>query len=175
MARRLADGGPVPLQWAGLRFFNVYGPNEYHKGGQKSVAAQLFAQIRAGGRARLFTSHNADYPDGGQMRDFVWVGDCADVIMWLLENEGVSGLYNCGSGRARTFEDVALAVFAALGREPEIEFIPMPDAIRDRYQYFTQADMGRLIGAGYAKPFTSLEDGVGRYVNGYLDTSDPYV
>ncbi len=127
------------------------------------------------GPARLFTSHNPDYPDGGQMRDFVWVGDCVEVILWLLENEGVNGLYNCGSGHARTFEDVARAVFAALGREPEIEFIPMPDAIRDCYQYFTEADMGRLSGAGYAKPFTSLEDGVGRYVSGYLDAPDPYV
>ncbi len=175
VARMVRDGKPSPPQWAGLKFFNVYGPNEYHKGAQKSVAAQLFAQVREGGPARLFASHNADYPDGGQMRDFVWVGDCVGVIVWLLENEGVSGLYNCGSGRARTFEDVARSVFAALGREPEIEFIPMPDAIRDCYQYFTEADMGRLAGAGYAKPFTSLEDGVGRYVSGYLDASDPYV
>ena len=175
VAHMARNGAPCPPQWAGLKFFNVYGPNEYHKGGQKSVAAQLFAQVQGGGPARLFTSHNADYADGGQMRDFVWVGDCVDVILWLLENQGVSGLFNCGSGRARTFEDVALAVFAALGREPDIEFIPTPVAIRDRYQYFTEADMGRLTGAGYARPFTSLEDGVGRYVSGYLDAPDPYV
>ena len=175
VARMIRDGEPSPPQWAGLKFFNVYGPNEYHKGGQKSVAAQFFAQVRGGGPARLFRSHDPDYPDGGQRRDFVWVGDCVDVVLWLLENEGVNGLFNCGSGQARTFEDVARAVFAALGREPDIEFIPMPDAIRERYQYFTEADMGRLEGAGYAKPFTSLEDGVGRYVSGYLDASDPYL
>ena len=175
VALMVQDGAPSPPQWAGLKFFNVYGPNEYHKGGQKSVAAQLFAQVQDSGRARLFTSHNADYADGGQRRDFVWVGDCVDVIGWLLDNAGVSGLFNCGSARARTFEDVALAVFAALGREPDIEFIPMPKAIREHYQYFTEADMGRLTGAGYARPFTSLEDGVGRYVSGYLNTPDPYV
>ena len=175
VARMVQDGRPSPPQWAGLKFFNVYGPNEYHKGVQKSVVAQLFAQVRDGGPARLFESHDPDYPDGGQMRDFVWVGDCVDVVLWLLDNGGVNGLFNCGSGRARTFEDVARAVSNALGRESEIEFIPTPDAIRDRYQYFTEADMSRLQAAGYGKPFTSLEDGVGRYVSGHLDSPDPYI
>ena len=174
VARMVMDGEGHPPQWAGLKFFNVFGPNEYHKESQKSVVAQVFASVAAGHSARLFKSHRPDYPDGGQKRDFVWVGDCVDVILWLLDNQKVSGLFNCGSGKARSFAELATAVFHAVGREPKIDYVPTPEAIRDRYQYFTEAKMQRLRAAGYAKPFTSLEDGVGMYVKDYLAKPDPY-
>jgi ADP-L-glycero-D-manno-heptose 6-epimerase len=174
VVRRLADGGERPPQWAGLKFFNVYGPNEYHKGAQASVAFQLFPRARAGEVARLFRSHRPDYADGGQLRDFVWIDDCVEVVLWLLANRQVSGLFNCGTGRARSFADLAAAVFRAVGREPAIEYVPTPESIRDQYQYFTEASLGRLRGAGYGRPFASLEDGVGRYVREFLDTADPY-
>ena len=170
VARRLADGAPRPLQWAGLKFFNVYGPNEQHKGAQASVAWHLWSQITAGGPARLFRSHHPDYADGGQVRDFVWVGDCSDVVLWLLDNRRVNGLFNVGTGQARSFANLAGAVFAALGRAPKIEYIPTPENIRNRYQYFTEAKMQRLREAGYEKAFTSLEDGVRRYVQDFLAT-----
>jgi ADP-L-glycero-D-manno-heptose 6-epimerase len=163
-----------PRQWAALKFFNVYGPNEYHKGAMKSVVAQLYPRLAAGEPARLFRSHHPDYPDGGQQRDFVWIGDCVDVMLWLYDNPEVTGLYNMGTGTARTFADLAGAVFKALRREPEIEYIDTPEDIRDRYQYFTEAKMDRLRAAGYAKPFTSLEDGVATYVRDYLAADDPY-
>lgn len=174
IARIVADGGRTPPQWAGLKFFNVYGPNEYHKGGMRSVIEQLHAPIAAGEPATLFRSHNPDYPDGGQMRDFVWVGDCVRVVLWLLDNPEVSGLFNLGTGQARSFADLARAVFAALGREPAIRFIDTPEAIREKYQYFTEARMDRLRAAGYDAPFTSLEDGVAEYVGSYLSADDPY-
>lgn len=174
VARMLADGEPHPPQWAGLKFFNVYGPNEAHKGSMKSVIAHLYPKIKAGEEAVLFKSHHPDYADGGQMRDFVSVADCVDVMMWLLDNPPVSGLFNCGTGTARTFADLAKATFAALGQTPRISFVPTPEAIRDKYQYFTQADMSHLREAGYEKPFTSLEDGVAAYVQGYLDAEDPF-
>ncbi|MCB2101385.1 MAG: ADP-glyceromanno-heptose 6-epimerase [Rhodobacterales bacterium] len=173
--RRLAEGGAAPPQWVGLKFFNVYGPNEYHKGSMKSVVAHLHPVAAAGQTARLFKSHRPDYEDGGQMRDFVWVGDCVDLVMWFLDNPGVSGLFNCGTGKARTFADLARAVYAALGRQADITYIPTPEAIRDKYQYYTQADMTRLRAAGYDKPFTDLEDGVRRYVTGFLEQDDPFV
>ncbi len=163
-----------PRQWAGLKFFNVYGPNEYHKGSMKSVVAQIHPKLAAGEPARLFRSHHPDYEDGGQLRDFVWVGDCVDVMLWLYDNPEVNGLFNMGTGTARSFADLAGAVFDALGREPAIEFIDTPVEIRDRYQYFTQARMDRLRAAGYGAPFTSLEDGVGAYVRDYLSAEDPY-
>lgn len=172
--RMVADGHVYPPQWVGLKFFNVYGPNEEHKGAQKSVVSHIFPTARSGESVSLFKSHNPDYPDGGQMRDFVWVGDCADVVLWLLENPNVNGLFNCGTGKARTFSDLAHAVFAALDQEPKISYRPTPENIRDRYQYFTQADMSRLKAAGYTKPFTTLEDGVAQYVRSYLNTNDPY-
>jgi ADP-L-glycero-D-manno-heptose 6-epimerase len=172
--RMLADDEPHPPQWAGLRFFNVYGPNEHHKGGQKSVAAHVFPAASEGKPATLFKSHNPDYEDGGQLRDFVWVGDCVDVMMWLLENDGVSGLFNCGSGKARSFADLVTAVYRALNREPEIAYVPTPVEIRDKYQYFTEADMRRLQAAGYTNAPTSLEDGIFAYVRRFLDTADPY-
>ncbi len=163
-----------PPQWAGLKFFNVYGPNEFHKGGQASVALHLFQQIQRGERAKLFQSHRPDYTDGGQLRDFVWVEDCVDIMLWLLDHPQVSGLFNVGTGQARSFADLAQAVYGAMGQAPAIDFIPTPEAIRDKYQYFTEARMARLRQAGYDRPFTSLEDGVGRYVRDFLSQEDPY-
>ena len=174
VVRMAADGEPRPPQWAGLKFFNVYGPNEDHKGGQKSVVAQIFPKAAAGEAARLFQSHHPDYADGGQLRDFIWVGDCVDVVLWFLEHDTRQGLFNCGTGRARSFADLAAAVYRALGTEPRIEYIPTPEALRDRYQYFTEADMSRLRAAGYEGTSTSLEDGVGAYVKGFLNTDDRY-
>lgn len=172
--RRVAEGSACPPQWAGLKFFNVYGPNEYHKGPQASVVSHVYPTAKAGRTASLYKSHNPDYPDGGQLRDFIWVGDCVDVMMWLFDNEGVSGLFNCGTGEARSFADLAGTVYRALGKEPAIEYVPTPEAIREKYQYFTEARLDRLRGAGYRRPFTTLEDGVTAYVQGYLDRSDPY-
>lgn len=174
LSRQIADGRQTPPQWVGLKFFNVYGPNEYHKGGQSSVVSQVFPHARENAHFNLFKSHNPDYEDGGQMRDFVWVGDCVDVIMWLLDNPQVSGLFNLGTGKARTFRDLAAAVYKALGKEPRIRFVDTPMQIRDKYQYFTEARMDRLREAGYTKPMTSLEEGVTRYVQQYLNKSDPY-
>ena len=165
---------PTPPQWAGLKFFNVYGPNEYHKGSMQSVASKVFTDASAGKTATLFKSHHPDYADGGQLRDFVWIGDCVDIVIWLLENPDVSGLFNCGTGQARSFHDLVSAVYKAMGKEPAIKFVPTPEEIRDKYQYFTQADMSRLRAAGYEKPFTSLEDGIGSYVGDYLSTADRY-
>ena len=174
VAQMIADGARTSPQWAGLKFFNVYGPNEYHKGGQMSVVPQIYKQIQETGIARLFQSHHPEYKDGGQMRDFIWVGDCVDVMLWLYENRGVSGLFNCGTGKARAFKDLAAAVFAALDKEPNIDYIPTPENIRNKYQYFTEAKMARLRAAGYNAGLTSLEDGVKRYVQDYLSADDPY-
>jgi ADP-L-glycero-D-manno-heptose 6-epimerase len=174
VVHNLKDGEPSPPQWAGLKFFNVYGPNEAHKGSMKSVIAQIYPTVKAGGTCRLFQSHRPDYEDGGQLRDFVWIGDCIDVMMWLLDNPEASGLFNCGTGQARAFKDLAAATYRALGMDPKIEYVPTPEQIRDKYQYFTQADMSRLRDAGYDKPFTPLEEGVARYVNDYLDAEDPF-
>lgn len=175
VASKVFDNRRTPSQWVGLKFFNVYGPNEYHKGGQQSVVAQVYPRAAADANCLLFKSHNPQYPDGGQMRDFVWVGDCVDVVMWLLDNPQVNGLFNLGTGQARSFLDLASAVYRALGKEPKIKFIDTPTEIRDRYQYFTQADMRALRKAGYAKAFTSLESGIHQYVVNYLHTEDPYV
>lgn len=171
--RQVANGTDAPPHWAGLKFFNVYGPNEYHKARMQSVVHQVFPRAEAGEACRLFKSHKPDYADGGQLRDFVWVDDCVDIALWLLEND-VSGLFNCGTGQARSFADLAGAVYQALGKDPLIEYVPTPEDIRDRYQYFTEARMDRLRAAGYDRPATSLEDGVGHYVRGYLTTHDPY-
>lgn len=172
-AVKLAAGGFHPPQWAGLKFFNVYGPNEQHKGGQRSVAVQLYEQIAATGKARLFRSHNPDYTDGGQLRDFIWVGDCIEVMLWLYDTPSVSGIFNCGTGKARSFLDLAQACFAAMKRAPEIEYVDTPENIRDKYQYFTEATMKRLRQAGYDRSFTTLEDGVARYIQSYLATNNP--
>jgi ADP-L-glycero-D-manno-heptose 6-epimerase len=170
----IAAGQGAPPQWVGLKFFNVYGPNEYHKGTMQSVVAQKYPRVAAGRPVTLFTSHHPDYPDGGQMRDFVFVEDCVDVILWLLERPQVSGLFNLGSGRARSFADLARAIAAAAGVPARIEFMPMPEAIRPNYQYYTEARMQKLRDAGYDRPFTSIEDGVRRYVEGYLALADKY-
>jgi ADP-L-glycero-D-manno-heptose 6-epimerase len=174
VARNLDRGGAIPPQWAGLKFFNVYGPNEYHKGSMQSVAAKIYPHVAQGDGVQLFRSHHPDYPDGGQLRDFIFVEDCVRVVDWLYRNETVSGLFNVGTGKARSFADLAGAVFAALGREPSIDYVDTPEEIRDKYQYFTQAEMAKLRDAGYAEPFTELEEGVGRYVRDYLATDDPY-
>jgi ADP-L-glycero-D-manno-heptose 6-epimerase len=174
VARIVEANGPTPPQWAGLKFFNVYGPNEYHKGGQKSVVAHVFPQAASDDMCKLFKSHHPDYADGGQLRDFVWVGDVVDVMMWLLENEQASGLFNVGTGVARSFKDLAIAVYQALGKDPMIQYIPTPENIRDKYQYYTQANMTKLRDAGYDKDFTSLEEGVGFYVQNFLNTDDPF-
>ncbi len=175
VARQVASGAPCPPQWAGLRFFNVYGPNEYHKGGQKSVVAHLFPRAKAKETARLFQSHDSRYPDGGQLRDFIWVGDCVAVVLWLLDHPRISGIYNCGTGGARTFGDLARAVYEALGVPFDVEFVPTPENIRAKYQYFTEADMTRLQAAGFDRPFTPLEEGVTRYVRDFLDAEDPFL
>jgi ADP-L-glycero-D-manno-heptose 6-epimerase len=174
VARELAEGRPRPSQWVGLKFFNVYGPNEYHKVGMQSVVAQKYPLAAAGEALTLFRSHRSDVPDGGQKRDFVYVRDCVDVVLWLLGRPDVNGLFNLGTGQARSFEDLARAVFSALGRPAQVTYIDMPSAIRPNYQYFTEASMQRLRDAGYSRPFTSLADGVGDYVGRYLSQPDRY-
>ena len=174
VARELAEGRGAPPQHAGFKFFNVYGPNEYHKGGQKSVVAHIFPVAKRGEEVKLFKSYDPGYPDGGQLRDFVWVGDIVSVVLWFLEHPGASGLFNIGSGEARSFRDLAAATWAALDREPKIGYKEMPEELRGKYQYYTKADLSKLRAAGYAKPMTRLEAGVGEYVRGYLDTADPY-
>jgi len=172
--RMVSAGEPAPPSWAGLKFFNVYGPNEYHKGAQRSVPLALFEQVRDGGRARLFRSHHTDYADGGQLRDFVWVEDCVDAVLALWRQPRVSGLFNIGTGQARSFLDLAHAVFAAMARPVAIDWIDTPEAIRERYQYFTQARVERLRQAGFAAPFTSLERGVRLYLTEYLSKTDAH-
>lgn len=157
-----------PPFWAGLKFFNVYGPNEYHKGRMASVIFHAFHQIKETGKVRLFRSHRPDFKDGEQLRDFVYVKDLTEVILFLMREKPASGLYNLGTGKARTFIDLAKATFAALDKEAVIEFVDTPEDIRDKYQYFTQANMEKLRNAGYKKAFTSLEDGVDDYVRNYL-------
>lgn len=174
VAHMLARGMSQPTQWAGLKFFNVFGPNEYHKGNQRSVVATAYPAAAAGEPIKLFKSYHPDYADGGQRRDFIWVDDCVSVMLWLLDNRHVSGLFNVGTGKARSFDDLAKAIFAALDQPPRITYIDMPEAIRERYQYFTEARMTRLKSAGYDRPFTSLEEGVARYVQDYLAQKDPY-
>ena len=174
VARKVTAGSRRPPQWAGLKFFNVYGPNEYHKGGQQSVVAQIYPHAERDAAYQLFRSHNPKYADGGQLRDFIWVQDAVDVMMWLLEHPTVNGVFNVGTGQARSFLDLANAVYRAVGREPQIKFRDTPIEIRDKYQYFTQANMDRLRQAGYSKPFTSLEEGVEAYVTRFLSASDPY-
>ncbi|HYD67868.1 ADP-glyceromanno-heptose 6-epimerase [Azospirillum sp.] len=174
VARAVLNGEPAPPQWAGLKFFNVYGPNERHKGDMMSVVAKLHPVLKAGEPARLFKSHRPDFADGGQSRDFIHVDDCVAVMLWLLDTPDVSGLFNVGTGKARSFKDLAGATFAALGLEPRVEYVDMPEHLRDKYQYFTQASTERLRAAGYTRPFTELEDGVRRYVRDFLEQPDPY-
>lgn len=171
---RIRRGYPRPPQWAGLKFFNVYGPNEQHKGDMMSVVAKNHATAAAGGVVSLFKSHRDGYADGGQLRDFVYVRDCVNVVRWLLDTPEVSGIFNVGSGKARSFDDLISALYRAVGREPLISYADMPEILRDKYQYFTQADITRLRSAGYRQPMTSLEDGVTDYVARYLSQPDPH-
>ena len=154
-----------PPFWAGLKFFNVYGPNEFHKGKMASVILHAYRQIKETGQVRLFRSHNPNFKDGQQLRDFVYVKDVAKVILWLMQHQPASGLYNVGTGKARSFYDLADNTFKSMGKETRIEFIDTPLNIRDKYQYFTEANMSKLRGVGYTEPFTSLEDGVREYVD----------
>jgi ADP-L-glycero-D-manno-heptose 6-epimerase len=160
---------------ASLKFFNVFGPNEYHKNDMCSVIYKAFHQVQTEGVIRLFKSYHQAYPHGGQQRDFVYVKDCVDLIWWLLEHPGVGGIFNVGTGSARTWKDLATAVFKALGLAPKIEYIEMPAHLRDRYQYFTCAEVDSLRKAGYESAFTPLEAGVADYVTRYLQEQDPYL
>lgn len=164
----------VPPQWAGLKFFNVYGPNEYHKGSQSSVIPHFVRQIQSTGTARLFKSMKNDVPDGGQARDFVSVHDVVNVMIWLMEHPEYSGLFNVGSGQARMFLDMARTIFKALDQKENIEFIPMPEAFAKHYQYFTEASMEKLRSIGYSAPMTPLDEGVKDYIHSYLLKDDPY-
>jgi ADP-L-glycero-D-manno-heptose 6-epimerase len=174
VADRFEKGENLPPQWAGLKFFNVFGPNEYHKGAMASVLSKVFEAAKGGQPVRLFKSHRAGIADGDQRRDFIYVDDAVAVVLWLLQTPAVCGLYNVGTGAARSFREMIVAMFAALGREPQIDYVDMPETIRDSYQYFTQSEVGKLRAAGYAAAFTPLEDAVRHYVGGFLDRPDRY-
>jgi ADP-L-glycero-D-manno-heptose 6-epimerase len=174
LAERVGRGEKLPPQWAGLKFFNVFGPNEYHKGTMMSVLARRFDDVKAGRVVELFKSHREGIADGEQRRDFIYVDDAVRVVLWLLSTPSVSGIFNVGTGKARSFRDLMLATYAALGSLPNIRYVDMPPSIRESYQYFTQADVGRLQRAGYNGGFTALEEAVSQYVKGYLDRADRY-
>ena len=164
----------TPPHWSGLKFFNVYGPNEYHKGRMASVIFHTFNQVSEKGEMKLFRSHNPEYTDGGQMRDFVYVKDVVSVVEFLMKGTAKSGIYNLGSGKARTFLDLAINTFQSMGKEPNVSFVDTPADIRDKYQYFTEANMQKLINQGYDVPFHSLEEGIQDYVVNYL-ISNKYI
>lgn len=174
VAERVANGDRLPPQWAGLKFFNVFGPNEYHKGAMMSVLARRFDDVKAGRVVQLFKSHREGIADGDQRRDFIYVDDVVRVIMWLLATPSVSGLFNVGTGKARSFRELMLAAYAALDAKPNIEYIDMPESIRNSYQYFTESKVDRLHRAGYNGGFTTLEDAVKTYVGDYLDRPDRF-
>ncbi|MGZ5873591.1 MAG: ADP-glyceromanno-heptose 6-epimerase [Bradyrhizobium sp.] len=174
VAERAGRGEKMPPQWAGLKFFNVFGPNEYHKGAMMSVLARRFDDVRAGRVVELFKSHRDGIADGDQRRDFIYIDDVVRVMMWLLSTPSVSGIFNVGTGKARSFKDLMLSAYAALGTVPNIRYVDMPPSIRDSYQYFTQSDVDRLTRAGYNGGFTTLEEAVGLYVKGYLDRADRF-
>ncbi len=157
-----------PYFWAGLKFFNVYGPNEYHKGRMASVVYHSYKQIKEIGKIKLFKSHHPDYGDGKQLRDFIYIKDVINICFYLMLQKKYSGIYNLGTGKARTFIDLAKAVFHSMEKKPDIEFINMPEDIRDKYQYFTEADINKLRSIGYNLPFYTLEQGISDYVKGYL-------
>ncbi|NBX03173.1 MAG: ADP-glyceromanno-heptose 6-epimerase [Alphaproteobacteria bacterium] len=165
----------VPPQCVGLKFFNTYGPNEYHKGEQQSVISKIAPHAIQGGTVNLFRSYNPDYPDGAQRRDVIYVKDVVRVLLWLLDTPSVKGLFNLGTGSGVTFNDMARAIFAATGREVRIRYIDMPETLVHKYQYITEAKMDKLRAAGYSQPFTSLEAGVADYVQNYLLRDDPYL
>jgi ADP-L-glycero-D-manno-heptose 6-epimerase len=174
LVERAEKGENLPPQWVGLKFFNVFGPNEYHKGAMASVLARVFDRARAGERVRLFKSHRAGIADGEQRRDFIFIDDAVAVVLWLMKTPSVSGIYNVGTGRAETFRAMIGAMFEALKRAPDIEYVDMPESIRDGYQYFTEAEVENLRAAGYNTPFTPLKDAVHTYVTSFLDRSDRY-
>lgn len=175
VARTLAEGEPAPPQWAGLKFFNVYGPNEYHKGKMISVIKGKYDEVARGEPARLFRSDVKGLEDGHQKRDFIWVGDVVRVMLWLWDNPQVSGLLNCGTGRARSYLDLAYAVCDACEKERQIEFIEMPATLKGQYQSYTCADMSALRQAGYQADFVTLETGIARYVEHYLANGRYYL
>ena len=174
LAERVERKRQLPPQWAGCKLFNVFGPNEYHKGAMMSLVAKRFDDAKAGRPIRLFKSHRDGIADGEQSRDFIHVDDAVAVLRFLLETPGQNGIFNVGTGRARSFKDLIGALYAALGRAPEIEYVPMPEEIRDTYQYFTQAEVANLRRAGYNAGFAPLEDSVRRYVTEFLDREDRY-
>src|ERR1700724_2375921 len=174
VAERAAKGEKLPPQWAGLKFFNVFGPNEYHKGTMMSVLARQFDDIKAGRVVELFKSHREGIADGDQRRDFIYVDDVVRVMMWLLATPDVSGLFNVGTGKARSFKDLMLSAYAALGTAPNIQYVDMPEAIRGSYQYFTQSEVERLQRAGYNGGFTGPGKAVETYVRGFLDRADRF-
>ncbi|GAB0117382.1 ADP-glyceromanno-heptose 6-epimerase [Acidisoma sp. 7E03] len=174
VSTRLEGGKPLPPVCVGLKFFNVFGPNEYHKGPMMSLVSKYFPAIRRGETIDLFRSYRPDYADGEQLRDFVYVHDITDAILWLLDGYRGTSLFNLGSGRARSFIDLVGSIFDSLGLERKIRFVEMPEAMRPRYQYFTEANPARLQAAGYNRPGTQLEEAVGHFVRTYLDTDDPY-
>jgi len=171
---RATKGQPLPPQWVGLKFFNVYGPNEYHKGSMMSVLCKVFDDAKAGKPVRLFKSHRDGIADGGQQRDFIYVDDVLSIMRWLLNAPSTSGLFNVGTGTARSFREMIEAMFAALGRPAKIEYVDMPIEIRNNYQYFTQASMDKLRQAGYKDAFTPLDTAVQQYISRYLDQLDRY-
>lgn len=175
VAENIRKKDKLPRQHVGLKFFNVYGPNEYHKGSQKSVVAHIFPDALNNRPVKLFKSYNPSFADGEQLRDFVWVGDIVKVVLWFLENKNVNGLFNVGSGKPRSFNDLANATFSALGKYPLISYIDMPESLQKKYQYFTQADITKLRSVGFIEPMTSLEDGIKKYVLDFLIKEDPYL
>jgi ADP-L-glycero-D-manno-heptose 6-epimerase len=174
VAERAARAEKLPPQWAALKFFNVFGPNEYHKGAMMSVLARRFDEIRAGRPVQLFKSHRDGIADGDQRRDFIYVDDVVRVMMWLLATPSVSGLFNVGTGNARSFRDLMLSAYSALGTAPNIHYVDMPEQIRGSYQYFTQSEVDRLRRVGYNGGFTALEDAVETYVKGFLNSADRF-
>lgn len=174
LAQRHVKRAKLPPQWAGLKFFNVFGPNEFHKGTMASVLCRVFDEAKAGKPVRLFKSHKDGIADGDQRRDFIYVDDVVAVVRWLLDTPKVSGIFNVGTGQARSFREMIEAMFASLGRAPNIDYVEMPEQIRGSYQYFTQSEVGRLRKAGYNAGFTPLEDAVRQYVTHYLDRADRY-
>jgi ADP-L-glycero-D-manno-heptose 6-epimerase len=171
---RVVKKQKLPPHWAGLKFFNVYGPNEYHKGAMASVLSKVFAGAKAGQPVKLFKSHRDGIGDGEQRRDFIYIDDVVAVVRWLIDTPKVNGIFNVGTGKAESFRDMIVAMFTALDRAPDIEYVDMPEAIRGQYQYFTQGNVENLRRAGYNAGFTPLEKAVGQYVTGYLDCEDKY-
>jgi ADP-L-glycero-D-manno-heptose 6-epimerase len=175
-AQAAGRGDKLPTQWVGLRFFNLYGPNEYHKGAQRSVLLQIFEDASKGIPAKLFKSAHPNYPDGGQKRDFMYVKDAVKVMRWLLENPQVSGIFNIGTGTARSFNELAQVVFGVLGRSPAVKYVDMPSHVVERqYQYLTEAKLDRLRAAGYQEAFATLEEGAADYIEHFLKKADPYL